>query len=221
MKNIHVLPTDKPSRLFIYYGKLGFAKGFQYGSDAILNQHIYITSDKKIKEGDWVKRNDGDRVEKAIHNNLRYKWRKIILTTDKDLIKDGIQAIDDEFLSWFIKNPSCENVTVLQKGANTIIFPTPKNDIISDLIELERGVTITHANKQETLEEAAENFLNNSRLINLKTLFIEGAKWQSERMYSEEEVLDLLFNYGYDLLDNERPVTGNTTEEWFEQFKKK
>jgi hypothetical protein len=36
--------------------------------------------------------------------------RKIILTTDQDLIKDGVQAIDDEFLEWFVKNPSCEEV---------------------------------------------------------------------------------------------------------------
>jgi hypothetical protein len=35
---------------------------------------------------------------------------KIILTTDQDLIKDGVQAIDDEFLEWFVKNPSCEEV---------------------------------------------------------------------------------------------------------------
>jgi len=38
--------------------------------------------------------------------------KKIILTTDQDLIKDGVQAIDDEFLEWFVKNPSCEWVEV-------------------------------------------------------------------------------------------------------------
>lgn len=37
---------------------------------------------------------------------------KIILTTDQDLIKDGVQAIDDEFLQWIVKNPSCERVEV-------------------------------------------------------------------------------------------------------------
>ena len=40
------------------------------------------------------------------------KLSKIILTTDIDLIKDGIQSIDDEFLEWFVKNPSCEKVEV-------------------------------------------------------------------------------------------------------------
>jgi hypothetical protein len=38
--------------------------------------------------------------------------KKIILTTDPDLIKDGVQAIDDEFLEWFVKNNSCEGVEV-------------------------------------------------------------------------------------------------------------
>ena len=38
------------------------------------------------------------------------KQNVIILTTDQDLIADGIQSIDDEFLEWFVKNPSCEYV---------------------------------------------------------------------------------------------------------------
>ena len=41
--------------------------------------------------------------------------RKIILTTDQDLIKDGVQAIDDEFSEWFVKNPSCESVEVIKE----------------------------------------------------------------------------------------------------------
>jgi hypothetical protein len=47
--------------------------------------------------------------------------RKIILTTDQDLIKDGVQPIDDEFLQWFVKNPSCESVEVKK-----ITYPSTK-----------------------------------------------------------------------------------------------
>ena len=36
--------------------------------------------------------------------------KKIILTTDQSL--NGVQAIDDEFLEWFVQNPSCESVEV-------------------------------------------------------------------------------------------------------------
>ena len=39
-------------------------------------------------------------------------YKKIILTTDQDLIKNGVQAIDDEFLEWFVKNPSCEFINI-------------------------------------------------------------------------------------------------------------
>jgi hypothetical protein len=37
-------------------------------------------------------------------------YRKVVLTTDQKLIKDGVQAIDDEFLDWLVKNPSCESL---------------------------------------------------------------------------------------------------------------
>ena len=119
MKNIHIIPTDKPSRLYLDRGKL-WIDNLVYGSN---NQHIYITSSEEIKEGDWVLFEGNDTIKKAIDstftsgvNNIRIhadkKVFKIILTTDGDLIKDGIQAIDDEFLQWFVENPSCEEVEV-------------------------------------------------------------------------------------------------------------
>lgn len=46
-------------------------------------------------------------------NSFRYEdVKKIVFTTDQELIKDSVQAIDDEFLEWFVKNPSCEYVKV-------------------------------------------------------------------------------------------------------------
>ena len=41
-----------------------------------------------------------------------FGYKKIILTTDQDLIKDGVQDIDNEFLEWFVKNPSCEYIEI-------------------------------------------------------------------------------------------------------------
>jgi len=122
--NIRVLPTDKPSRLFNYKGEFGLAKGFQNGTDVIVNQNIYITSDEEIKERDWfIHSSHGTttllkcksiNLKEIIDNEgmtcLVKNSKKIILTIDPDLFKDGVQAIDDEFLEWFVKNPSCENV---------------------------------------------------------------------------------------------------------------
>jgi len=80
--------------------------------------------------------------------------------------------------------------------------------------------------KQETLKEAAEKYAENEikdrgndddKLI-CSIDFMEGAKWQEERMYSEEEVIDIAkqaFVLGKDF-----GLIG-TFSEWFEQFRKK
>ena len=132
MKNIHVIPTDKPTGIFKSGDNLLFS---------IINKvrtihegfHIYITNDEDIKEGDWcldIKRNiifQSKRSEIGTSKKIpiiictyegcyiQKDCKKIILTTDQDLIKDGVQAIDDDFLEWFVKNPSCEVVEV-EKG---------------------------------------------------------------------------------------------------------
>ena len=121
MKNIHVLPTKKPSRLHL--GNSGLVLcDLNFGKNTINGQNIYITSDEKIKEGDYiislvddesfgmVWKCDEYQIKNMIDFDLEFK--KIILTTDQDLIKDGVQAINNEFLEWFVKNPSCESVEV-------------------------------------------------------------------------------------------------------------
>lgn len=136
MKNIHLLPTDEPSRLgyLTKKGKEVFndLRLFEKPMPNILdseNQNIYITSDEEIKEGDyWIYichingLDYGDNNNPIVKNNLPYTWfeklhdkenyKKIILTTDEDLIADGVQAIDDDFLEWFVNNPSCEEIEV-------------------------------------------------------------------------------------------------------------
>ena len=56
MKNIHVLPTDKPSRLYYNSNQKHYRFNFNVirSSNCIENQNIYITSDEEIKEGDWT-----------------------------------------------------------------------------------------------------------------------------------------------------------------------
>ena len=129
MKNIHILPTDKPSRL--YLGNNGnFVFGMmqtsiQSRNDDFTNQNIYITSDEEIKVGDWFipidligyeETSDYDVPLQAniIQLPINIHFKKIILTTDQDLIIDGVQSIDDEFLEWFVKNPSCDFAHVLK-----------------------------------------------------------------------------------------------------------
>jgi len=84
------------------------------------NQHIYIISNEEIKMGDYYLCKLSMKALKCIgdeyFNNVDEK--KIILTTDVDLISDGVQSISDEFLEWFVKNTSCENVEL--KDSKTV-----------------------------------------------------------------------------------------------------
>ena len=108
MKNIHILPTDNSSRLSIKDGILILHRQqWRKGT-----QNIYITSDEEIKEGDYCI--DGNDIYGPFEEGdiATVKFIKIIFTTDEQLIRYGVQAIDDEFLEWFVKNPSCEEIEV-------------------------------------------------------------------------------------------------------------
>jgi hypothetical protein len=117
---------------------------------------------------------------KFIDNNCK----KIILTTDQDLIKDGVQEINDEFLEWFVKNPSCEEVKVVDVRSLGVYgsycpykIDVPKEEIEilkEELIDCPKCRTSDFKNchsvscpmrkdeiKQETLEEAAEKYSEN------------------------------------------------------------
>jgi hypothetical protein len=50
--------------------------------------------------------------------------------------------------------------------------------------------------------------------------FESGAKWQAERMYSEEDMEEYA-QYYWQAGINNRYVNSLTPKEWFEQFKKK
>jgi hypothetical protein len=165
MKNVHVLPTDKPSRLYLYKNKLGIANRFQCGSDTVLNQNIYITSDEEIKEGDWFYCPTIDMVNKCesdYHSKklVEPKRLKIILTDNKDLIKDGVQKIDDEFLEWFVKNPSCEEVDLigLRKEGNNYEFLgyeiiIPKEELKQELHSMDDEVECNNCGNIMSLTE--------------------------------------------------------------------
>ena len=78
--------------------------------------------------------------------------------------------------------------------------------------------------KKETLEEAAEKFANNYGNpefdVGVVYGFIEGAKWQQERMYSEEEVRKISLDFFYHWWSTSRTNTEENFDKWFTQFKK-
>ena len=182
-------------------------------------------------------------------------WKKIILTTDQELIEEGIQAIDDEFLEWFVKNPSCEFVEV-KKGFEDgtawgynfldykIIIPQeeskqegyicPHTKIQCDdeccvsaedchiTSSLASGIVDCDEPKQETLEEYSNGLYKQSLKDDVDLTFSDGvklgAKWQAERMYSEEELKNAIEISVAKALG---VMSFTINEESFEQFKKK
>jgi hypothetical protein len=277
MRNIHVLPTDKPSRLHLAYDKdyyLSVEHFIQSDTKNYKSFNIYITSEEDINERDGclldnnVGLSTGFQILKCLEadvENGEYlfqdkdgkfttgRCKKIILTTDTDLIADGVQAIDDEFLQWFVKNPSCEEVEV---ESNYRV----KSGTIQEHNEGKAGyeyydykiIIPKEKPKQETLEEAADRLFkthsNNTSLAeghydymmdkeDFKEASLEIAKWQQERMYSEEDMKNAFdsareFNSLDGIVDVHivLPMGGDmsdlqplhfTFKEWFEQFKKK
>jgi hypothetical protein len=74
--------------------------------------------------------------------------------------------------------------------------------------------------KQETLEEAADKFGGDNINDDIHFSFIAGAKWQAERMYSEEEVRKIAEEVRWQAIGNPLEFTKNF-DKWFQQHKKK
>ncbi len=159
------------------------------------------------------------------HSRVTDFNKKIILTTDQDLIKDGVQAIDDDFLEWFVKNPSCEEVEVED-------FPmtekyNSKGEYVHRSYWIYKIIIPKEEPKQETLEEAIKQELENHFFSNISEIkqaeyFINfGAKWQQEQdknKFSEEDMKEAFKNGAFKWRMHSG---GKCFEEWFEQFKKK
>jgi hypothetical protein len=298
MKNIYIISTDKPSRLSLSKKGLFLQKHIYQNeiskSFGLKNQHIYITNDEIISSGEWCI-DKGDIVHKFVKFMNYNHYKKIILTTDQDLIKDGVQAIDDEFLEWFVKNPSCEEIktklvkfevdmglgdSCIEYGSYyEIIIPKPTQQTIDE--DFNGGLTMGQIipqeepkqecehikeygcikdicscntnpkkaplkhkvqsipkeeilanrsnayefidfDKQETLEEVAENYVDNfeygiahPRRV-CKNAFINGAKWQMDKQD------DFSIGFGEWLMKKGRYNITNwskTTEELLETYK--
>jgi hypothetical protein len=199
------------------------------------NKNIYITSNEEIKEGDWC-------IDK---HNVVYKQetdkifteftgaKKIILTTDFTLAPD-VHKIPDEFLEWFVKNPSCKSVKIdlvpvnkfnseitvggygFDKFIYKIIIPQeePKQETTGKEFYESADAVITVSKQLTELEVAIKlEEIDREEYQSVKD-FSRGAKWQARRMYSEEEVIKIV---------EKSRETGLTAEYLLltEQFKKK
>ena len=262
MKNIFLKETDKPSYLFIIDKSKMFVPEAPYlsyttvggrvhkteGSDIYRPQFIYIINDEKIEDGNWVFQeclNMPHRLIKTDTENVKVlndlnKCKKIVLTNDTSLIEDGVQSIDDEFLEWFVKNPSCEEVEVILDRMAPIyyeiIIPKERQKSLVEKMkpsqeQWQKDMDNFLNSKQETPEEAAERLTKdfshysvrggNMDDSDIKGWFLEalqkGAKWQAEKMYSEEDLHNAFYN-GW-IYRGENYTFPKAKKEWLEQFK--
>lgn len=125
-KNVHLIPTTKESNLAIIDGRLlqydpqvRFLSGMGVDGINIENQFIYITNDERVVRGITVYDNYRKEVLQALDSdNTNFfnltptRYRKVVLTNDPSLIADGVQEIQQSFLSFFAENPvDCVRVT--------------------------------------------------------------------------------------------------------------
>jgi hypothetical protein len=139
MKNIFLIPTPKESRLWrdLDSKKLRFDNISTPNSNECTkcsNEYMYITTDSKFVRDEYI--TDGIEVIKATPKLVnaqglvdRRDWKKIIITTDPELIEDGIHPIGEEFLKWFVENPTCIKVEVVYGLFNPMGRQVDPNDL--------------------------------------------------------------------------------------------
>ena len=239
MKNLSLLPTEKPSRLFKFANQLHLDT---IPKDYYKKYNIYITSDEEIKEDDWGLSKLNEIIVFGRSYNEKF-YKKIILTTDQDLIANGVQAIDDKFLEWFVKNPTVEYVTVerLEDGKYVdylvdgsavegvyenykIIIPQEESKCTCEehdpyCCEV-HGICPTCVKKEEPnpfeLPKALPDDVFYQSLEPKQETLEDGAKYQADNMYSLDEIKNALKNgYGIKYFSEQKFL------ENLEQFKKK
>jgi hypothetical protein len=253
MKNIHILPTDKPSRLagseyitneqgidkrvfkFKLWDKLIPNKDLK--DIGYIPQNIYITSDEEIKDvrphkGKWQL--EKGQILNKFPNYLTdlSECKLVIMTTDPDLIAEGVQAIDNDFLEWFVKNPSCEQVEVvkgkMQLNDDGQEYGFPDMSLYKIIIPQEepkqREVFLMNANEvidtRKSKQEPLEDFIRReSKSGNESVGILKDVIWQAERMYSEEDLKLILQLFVKDTRGNSPWVDAD--DEWFEQNKRR
>lgn len=226
-----MLPTDNPSKIGYHFdiikngridyspnfGIVEFNKKFNFQHNP---QDIYITTHVQLDIGDYYLDKD----------NMLYKHKfkkhvignKIILTTNKNLIKKGIQAIDDTFLEWFVENPNCEEIKINKSFAGTYYTGYPYKVILPT-----EGYICPETNKQcddECCVDPKDCHIRSSIGVIFDSsdeVLSNSAKEQYnniEKVYTEDQVIDILSVFLIENNSNSK-VTRESIKKRFEQFK--
>jgi hypothetical protein len=177
--NVVILATEKGSSLYLYKKSelVNKFREHKEGVNTYKNQHLYITSNDEIKEGDWTLMFDDfgnlficDKpqqylgIEKGHH--LNKGLRKIIATTDPELHKDGVAKIGLPFVEKYILEYNKGNV-IKEVNVEYEISKTTKNYLLVEKIEIKYkpklrkdGTVIIHKIQEVFTKEDIEKAFN-------------------------------------------------------------
>ena len=162
-------------------------------------------------------------------------WSSDILFPEYNIVDEDDNEVEDQELinrlKWVIeehpKQIKCYCGHTTTCDCSPLEEPKQEENEIIDISDHDGiGNAVDNLNNeppQETLEEAAEKYAKTAEGIDIPYQnglyygFVEGAKWQAERMYSEEEVRLILDKTLIEYSD----IVLADIPEWFEQFKKK
>lgn len=196
MKNIHVLPAKNykedyklQNGSFIEVVKLGqlifdnSLKEFRINknkswsascdTNVLIPQHIYITSDEEIKEGDWYCSPTGIVSQHNGTEKLPDGWKKIIATTDKSLTQFNQYVGENEGYMTSLPQPS-------QSFIEKYVEEYNKGNIITDImVEYEEDLIKIYDNsgghpgghwESNPINEGLKLIINPDNTINIKPI---------------------------------------------------
>jgi hypothetical protein len=240
------LPYYQPQHIYILSSEKPKAGDWYITNDNKLLQCREVLFDLTYADGDYGRNKNSikGKVIASTDSSLGYTDHRVSPVPN---FCDSPQ-IPKEFIEYFIREYNQGNVVnkVLVEVEKTDFKPDTSmgyhepgayNYKWKIKSNQNNEVNVLSESKQETLEEAAEKEFplvdtewcrtgaaeeENLHLLGHRKSFIKGAKWQAERMYSEDEVGEILYNafgeYGkyYGIM-----LDGALINKLFEQFKKK
>lgn len=218
MQNLFLIPIDKLREGHIlgkcikelFDVKIGqFVKVYylMFSEEYFQPYDILITSDDEINLGDWcfqVETNEIFKIKEILEKQQVYldtdgkthydnfdPWnvKKIIMTTNSDLIADGVQSIDDKFIEWFINNSDCKFIKVMYLGnfnkvdSYELILPKQSNKWKLSNIETAKFIDILKmGHVYYTTEKDMTVYYPTFVVIN------QGDEWFMQAIISDQEI---------------------------------
>jgi len=206
MKNIFLIPTPNESRLWrdLDSNELRLDNISTPNSNECTkcsNEYVYITSDSKFVRDEYI--TDGIEVIKATPKLVnaqglvdRRDWKKILMTTDPELIKDGVHPIGEEFLKWFVENPTCTKVEVVYGLFNPMGRQVDPNDLgqnHSKCVWKYKIITTKEEQKQHLIDMMKSDeelgLYDESREIKLEDIFNDKKREKVKQVIHQHKVL--------------------------------